>query len=81
MSKQHPPDGEQAKFEIVFERPPSPQGNYQYESGDGTTVHGDASGEWTLDQDGELDDIVFFAAPWLAQGSETPRSPVFETAG
>ena len=33
---------------------------------DGTTVHGDASGEWTLDEDGEADDIVFFVSPgWV----------------
>ena len=66
MTEQRPPDGEQDGFEIVFELPPSPQGTYQYESEDGTTVHGDASGEWTLDEDGEVDDIVFFVSPgWV----------------
>jgi hypothetical protein len=30
---------------------------------DGTTVRRDASGEWTLDEDGEVDDIVFFVSP------------------
>ena len=63
---QPPPDGEQGKFEIVFELPPSPEGTYRYDRVDGTTVHGDASGEWTLDEDGEVDDIVFFVSPgWV----------------
>ena len=44
MTEQHPPQGEQDKFEIVFELPPSPEGIYRYERGDGMTVHGDASG-------------------------------------
>ena len=67
MSKQLPPDGERVeKVEIVFELPPSPQGTYQYEREDGEKVHGDASGEWTLDEDGEVEDIVFFASPsWM----------------
>ena len=66
MTKQHPPDGEQARFEIVFELPPSPVGAYRHERVDGTTVHGDASGEWTLAEDGEVDDIVFFVSPgWV----------------
>ncbi|HEX2461434.1 MAG TPA: hypothetical protein VHJ58_14925 [Vicinamibacterales bacterium] len=39
------------------------QGTYQYERPDGTTVHGDASGEWTLDANGDFEDIVFFASP------------------
>jgi len=30
---------------------------------DGTTVHGDVSGEWTLDENGDLEDIAFFASP------------------
>ena len=63
---QHPPDGEQDRFEIVFELPPSPEGADRHERADGTTVHGDASGEWTLDEDGEVDDIVFFVSPsWV----------------
>jgi hypothetical protein len=57
MNDQHAPDGEQDRFEIVFEVPPSPQGAYQYERDDGTNVHGDAGGEWTLDEDGEIDDM------------------------
>ena len=64
--EQHPPDGEQDRFEIVVELPPTPQGTYQHQRADGATVHGDASGEWTLDDDGEVNDIVFFASPgWL----------------
>jgi hypothetical protein len=42
------------------------QGTYRYEREDGTRVHGDASGEWTLDENGEVEDIVFLASPrWL----------------
>jgi hypothetical protein len=37
----------------------------QYERDDGAIVHGDASGEWTLDEKGEVEDIVFFASPHL----------------
>ena len=29
------------------------------------TVHGDASGEWTLDENGDSEDIVFFASSAL----------------
>ena len=70
---QHPPDGEQDRFEIVFELPPSPEGAYRYEREDGTTVHGDASGEWTLDEDGEVDDIVFFVSPGWVRDLERSR--------
>ncbi len=67
MSKQLPPDGERVeKVEIVLELPPSPQGTYQYERESGEKIYGDASGEWTLDEDGEFEDIVFFASPsWM----------------
>ena len=51
------------RFEIVFELVPSLEGTYRHEGTDGTTVNRDASGEWTLDEDGELDDIVFFVSP------------------
>ena len=38
---------------------------------DGTTVRGDASGEWTLDEDGEVDDVVFFGlSPGWVRDSE-----------
>ena len=72
MSKQQPPDGERVEnVEIFFELPPSPQGTYQYEREDGTVVDGDASGEWMLDQHGEVEDIVFFASPrWLGYGAK-----------
>jgi hypothetical protein len=64
MSKEDQLDGEQPqRIEILFELPPSPQGTYQYEREDGTVVHGDASGEWALDENGEVEDIVFFASP------------------
>ena len=71
MTAEHPLDGEQDSFEIVFELPPSPQGAYEYGREDGTTVHGDASGEWTLDADAEIDDIVFFVSPgWMRRHAE-----------
>jgi hypothetical protein len=39
---------------------------FQRERDDGTVVHGYASGEWTLNEDGDLDDIAFFASPlWI----------------
>ena len=66
MTEHDPPDGEQGKFEIVIELPPSPRGTYRYQREDGTAVYGDAGGEWTLDEDGELDDIVVFVSPgWV----------------
>ena len=51
------------KIDIVFELPPSAEGTYQYEREDGSAVHGDASGEWTVGENGEVEDIVFFASP------------------
>ena len=64
MSEHHPPEGEQPELiEIIFELPPLPQGTYQYGREDGTVVHGDASGEWVLDENGHVDDIVFFMSP------------------
>ena len=64
MSKQVRRDRERHKrFKIVYERQPSPRGTHQYEREDGTVVHGDASGEWTLDENEEFEDIVFFASP------------------
>jgi hypothetical protein len=67
MSKQHRQRGERVqRAEIIFALPPSPQGTHSYERQDGTVVHGDVSGEWTLDETGEIEDIVFFASPrWL----------------
>jgi hypothetical protein len=64
MSKQDRLDDEHLqKVEIFFEVPPSARGTYTYEQEDGRVVHCDASGEWTLDENGEVDDIVFFASP------------------
>jgi hypothetical protein len=70
MSEQHPPEGEPVvEAEVYVQLPPTPQGTYQYGRSDGTFVHGDARGEWTLDADGELEDIVFFASPrWVGHG-------------
>jgi len=66
MSSQKTPDGKTPEvIDVVFELPPSPRGTYQRERDDGTIVHGDASGEWTLNEDGDVD-IAFFASPrWL----------------
>jgi hypothetical protein len=63
MTDQDSRGGDRDRFEIVFEVPQSPHGGYRYEGEDGKTVHGDASGEWTLDADGGIDDIVFFVSP------------------
>ena len=64
MSEQHLPEGEQPELiEIMFELPPSPKGTYEYEREDGKTVHGDASGESTLDENGNVDEIVFLMSP------------------
>jgi hypothetical protein len=57
---------EQQRFEIIGEVPPSKHGNYQRQDEHGRVVHGDASGEWTLDENGEVDDIVFFLSPAAA---------------
>jgi hypothetical protein len=74
MTQQHPPEGEQNRFEIVFELPPSPERSYRYEREDGTNVHGDASGEWTRAEGGEVDDIVFFVSPgWMRRHAERTR--------
>jgi hypothetical protein len=62
MSTEHPRD-DRVQIDIVYQLPPSAQGTYQYERPDGTTVHGDVSGEWTLDENGDLEDIAFFASP------------------
>jgi hypothetical protein len=64
MSEQERLDDERIeRIVVVYELPPSPQGTYQYEREGGTVVHGDASGEWALDDAGEVEDIVFFASP------------------
>lgn len=68
MSKEHPRD-DRERIDIVYELPPSAQGTYQYEPEDDTIVRTDASGEWTLDENGDLEDIVFFASPrWMGYG-------------
>ena len=74
MSEQRRPDGERTeveKIEIIFELPPSSQGAYERKSEHGTVVHGDASGEWTLDGDGEVEDIVFFMSPGYVRSLRT----------
>jgi hypothetical protein len=67
MSREETPQGEKPEvIDITFELPPSPRGEYQRERHDGTIVHGDASGEWMPNEDGDVDDIVFFASPlWI----------------
>jgi hypothetical protein len=68
MSNEHPRD-DREPIDIVYELPPSAQGTYQYEREDGTAVHGDASGEWTLGEEEDVEDIIFFASPrWLGHG-------------
>ena len=54
---------EQEKIEIITEVTPSKTGTYQRKDEHGRVVHGDASGEWTLDANGDVDDIVFFLSP------------------
>jgi len=63
--KEHSGDDRPQKIDIFYELPPSPQGAYQYERDDGSVVHGDASGKWTLDEGGEIEDFVFLASPRL----------------
>ena len=64
MSEQPRPEGERVeRIEIVYALRRSAQGTYQYERKDGTIVHADASGEWTLDENLDVEDIVFFASP------------------
>jgi hypothetical protein len=57
------PVSEQEKIEIILEVPPSKNGSYQREDEHGRVVHGDASGEWTIDENGDFEDIVFFLSP------------------
>jgi hypothetical protein len=64
MSKHERLDNAQVeRIDILFELPPSAAGTYFYEREDGTVIHGDASGEWTLDEHGEVSDIIFFGSP------------------
>ena len=74
---------EQDKFEIIGEVPQSKHGSYQRQDEHGRVVHGDASGEWTLDESGDLDDIVFFVSPgamrrWTADPPYDARAPAQE---
>jgi hypothetical protein len=50
---------EQERIEIIAEVPPSKLGTYQRTDEHNRDVRGDASGEWTLDENGEVEDIVF----------------------
>ena len=54
---------EQEKVEIIGEVTRSKPGSYERQDEHGRVVHGDASGEWTLDENGDMDDIVFFVSP------------------
>jgi hypothetical protein len=71
MSSQEPRQGEKREvIDNIFELPPSPRGAYERGRDDGTIVYGDASGEWTLNEDGDVD-IAFFASPrWLRKPRE-----------
>ena len=78
MSEQRRPDGERPEVEeveIFFELSPSPQGTSRVRAEDGTVVHGDASGEWTLDEHGEVEDIVFFISPGYVRSLRTRAAP------
>ena len=55
--------GPVVKAEIYFELPHSSRGTYQPQPADGWSVRGDASGEWMIDEDGDLEDIVLFISP------------------
>jgi hypothetical protein len=69
MNEPNTADGGEQRFEIVFELPASKLRSSSYVREDGATVHGDASGEWTLDEDGDIEDIVFFVSPrWAGYG-------------
>jgi len=70
MSSQETPEAEKPEvIGIVVELPASPRGTYQRKRDNGAIVHGDTSGEWTLTEEDEVDDIVFFASPlWLRRG-------------
>jgi hypothetical protein len=61
------PVSKQEKIDIVAEVSPSKLGSYQRTDEHGRDVRGDASGEWTLDENGEVDDIVFFLSPGAAR--------------
>ena len=74
MSKEQP-RADRGQIDIVYEVPPSAEGTYRYEREDGTTVHGDTSGEWTLDENGDAD-LVFFMSPrWQRSVLRDPSSP------
>ena len=85
MSKEQPTRGKTGEqIEIVYELPPSAQGTYQYEREDGTIVHGDASGEWTLDENGEVR-TSFSSLPALdglrAEGRVAAHPPLARCSG
>ena len=54
---------EKEKIEIITGAVPSEHGIYQRTDEHGRVIHGDASGEWTLDENGDFEDIVFFLSP------------------
>jgi hypothetical protein len=58
---------EQEKIEIVGQVAPSKEGNYQRTDEHGRDIRGDASGEWALDENGDVEDIVFFLSPGAAR--------------
>jgi hypothetical protein len=51
------------EIEIITGATPSEKGIYQRTDEHGRVVHGDASGEWTLDENGDFEDIAFFLSP------------------
>jgi hypothetical protein len=57
------PVSENEKIEIITDAVPSETGSYHRTDEHGRVIQGDASGEWTLDENGDVDDIVFFISP------------------
>jgi hypothetical protein len=53
----------QEKIEIIAEVPLAKEGNYQRTDEHAGDVRGNASGEWTVDENGEVEGIVFFLSP------------------
>jgi hypothetical protein len=75
MSKEGRLDDKET-IDTGYELPPSPQGTYRYEREDGTIVHGGVSGEWTLAENGEVEDVAFvMSAGWQINLRRDPSSP------
>jgi hypothetical protein len=72
------------KHTIVAELAPTRHGSYQRTDERGRDVRGDASGEWALDADGEVEDLIWFASPSFPremQGSSCGNHPASRPGG